>query len=113
MTKLYSYTVKPLKYKEASKYPSIKKDLAFIIDKDIPAEDLIKTIKKSGGKYLTNIEVFDLYIGDKIDPNKKSIAFALNFEDTKKTLTDEEVMEIFNKIIKDVEKKHKATLRDK
>ncbi|MEE3343232.1 MAG: phenylalanine--tRNA ligase subunit beta [Bacilli bacterium] len=113
LSKLSKYKVSKIKYREINKYPSIKKDLAFIVDKDIPAEDISKTIKKAGGKNLTNIEIFDLYIGDKIDSNKKSIAFSLTFEDTKKTLTDEEVMDIFNKIIKDVEKKHKAILRDK
>ena len=113
LSKLSKFKTSKIKYKEINKYPSIKKDLAFIIDKDIPADDISKTIKKSGGKNLTNIEIFDLYIGDKIDSNKKSIAYSLTFEDTKKTLTDEEVMEIFNKIIKDVEKKHKAILRDK
>ena len=111
--KVLSLKTGNIKYKEYNKYPSIKKDLAFIVDKDIPAEDIINTIKKSSGKNLTNIEIFDLYIGDKIDNNKKSLAFSLTFEDTKKTLTDDEVMDIFNKIIKDVEKKHTAILRDK
>ena len=105
--------IKPIKYKEVSKYPSINKDVAFIVDKNIEAQDIVMTIKKTGGRILTNIEIFDLYIGDKIDKDKKSLAFSLTFEDSKKTLTDEEVMDIFNKIIKDVEKKHKAILRDK
>ena len=105
--------IRPIKYKEASKYPAIKKDLAFIIDKDIQALDIIKTIKKAGGKKLVNVDVFDIYIGDKIDNSKKSIAFSLTFEDSTKTLTDEEVMKLFDKIIKEVEVKHKAILRDK
>ena len=105
--------IKPIKYKEASKYPGIKKDIAFILDKDIVAEDVIKTIKKAGGRNLVSIDIFDIYVGDKIDNNKKSIAFSLLFEDSNRTLTDEEVMKLFDKIIKDVEIKHKANLRDK
>ena len=104
--------IKPLKYKEAPKYPGISKDMAFIVDKNITSEDISKTIKSSGGRMLTNIEVFDIYTGDKIDKNKKSIAFSLTFEDESKTLTDEEVSIIFNKIIDKVIDKYNAILRD-
>ena len=104
--------IKPLKYKEAPKYPGISKDMAFIVDKNITSEDISKTIKSSGGRMLTNIEVFDVYTGDKIDKNKKSIAFSLTFEDESKTLTDEEVSIIFNKIIDKVIDKYNAILRD-
>ena len=72
----------------------------------------MKTIKKAGGKSLTNIEVFDVYRGKNIDEDKKSIAFSLTFEDYTKTLTDEEVTVSFEKVIKEVENKYKATLRD-
>ena len=72
----------------------------------------MKTIKKAGGKSLTNIQVFDVYRGKNIDEDKKSIAFSLTFEDYTKTLTDEEVTVSFEKVIKEVENKYKATLRD-
>ena len=73
---------------------------------------MVNTIKKSGGKLLTNIEVFDIYKGKNIDPDKISIAFSLTFEDYKRTLTDEEVTLVFDKIIQDVIKKYKAILRN-
>ena len=73
---------------------------------------MMKTIKKSAGKYLTNIEVFDLYTGTNIDENKKSLGFSLTFEDTKKTLTEEEVSIIIDNIVKDLSSKKKAILRD-
>ena len=69
-------------------------------------------IKKSGGRLLTNIEVFDVYVGDKLSSNEKSIAYNLKFEDNSKTLTEEEVMSVFNKIIKEVEKKFSARVRN-
>ena len=69
-------------------------------------------IKKAGGKLLTNIEVFDVYTGENVGENEKSIAYSLTFNDPKKTLTEEEVMESFNKIIENVEKKCKAKLRN-
>ena len=73
---------------------------------------LIKEIKKSGGKLLKEIKVFDVYTGENVEYGKKSIAFNLIFEDNTKTLTDEEVTNIFNKIISDVENKLSAKLRN-
>ena len=109
MTKLYSYTVKPLKYKEASKYPSIKKDIAFIVDNDITNKTLEEAIKKAGGRLLDNIDIFDIYRD--IKPGKKSMAYNLTFKDDTRTLSDDEVMEVFNNIIDKVTKELDAELR--
>lgn len=104
--------IKPIKYKAVSKYPSIEKDMAFVLDKGIMAIDVIKTIQKAGGRNLTDVRVFDVYQGKNMDVDKKSIAFNLTFSDNNKTLTDEEVNTLFHKIIGEVEKKYKAVLRD-
>ena len=104
LTKLYQKQVKPLKFKEASKYPEIKKDLAFIINKNTPSLEIETIIKKTGSRLLTNIDVFDVYTGENVGENEKSIAYSLTFSDNNKTLTEEEVMEVFNKIIAEVEK---------
>ena len=102
-----------LKYKEYSKYPSVSKDLAFVLSKDVLNEDVISTIKKSGGRLLSNVNVFDYYEGDKIEDNKKSIAYSLIFESFEKTLSDEEINPILDNIIENVSKKHNAVLRSK
>ena len=112
MTKLYEKEVKPIKYKESNKYPYISKDLAFIIDRDITNDKIVETIKKSGGRLLTNIEVFDIYTGSNINENEKSVAYNLKFEDSTRTLTDEEVMNVFNNIIHDVESNLNAKIRN-
>ena len=104
--------VKPLKYKEVSKYPSINKDLAFIVKKDVSSNEISEVIRKSGGRLLTNIEVFDVYTGEKVENDEKSVAYALTFNDPAKTLTEEEVNTLFEKIIKDVESKLNAKLRN-
>ena len=97
--------IKPIKYKEISKYPSIIKDMAFIMPKDTEAKEVLDIIKKSGGRLLTDINIFDVYEGENIGDNEKSIAYSLTFNDNTKTLTDEEVNTLFEKIIKDVENK--------
>ena len=112
ITKLNKAT-KPLKYKPSSKYPSIVKDMAFILDEDILNGDIIDTIRANGGRFLTNIEVFDLYIGSNIPDGKKSIAYSLTFNSNDSTLNDEEITVIFNKIIASIEEKYNAVLRDK
>ena len=105
--------VKPLKFKAASKYPEIKKDLAFIVNKDIDSYEVSNVIKKAGGRLLNEIRVFDVYTGDKIDSSKKSLAYSLTFSSNDRTLSEEEVMKVFNNIIKKCEKELGAELRDK
>lgn len=109
MTELYNAKVKPIKFKEASKYPEIVKDLAFVVENNVESEVIKSQIKKSGGRLLDSIEVFDLY--ENVEEGKKSIAYKLVFKDPSRTLSDEEVMEIFNKIISEVESKTGAKLR--
>lgn len=109
MTVLFESTVKPLKFKEASKYPEITKDVAFVIENEVESEVIKTQIKKSGGRLLDSIEVFDIYAN--VEEGKKSIAYKLVFKDQNRTLSDEEVMEVFNKIINEVEAKTGAKLR--
>lgn len=113
MTKLYQKQVKPIKFKASSKYPEIKKDVAFAVKKNVEAETLIQQIRKSGGKLLSEIEIFDVYVGENVSEDEKSIAFSLTFKDPTRTLSDEEVTEVFEKIIREVEEKVPAKLRNK
>ena len=103
---------KPIKFKPASKLPNMKKDIAFVMPISMKNEDVIKEIKRAGGRLLTDISIFDLYVGENIGEGNKSIAYNLTFEDSTRTLTDDEVMEVFNNIIKSVETKLNIKLRD-
>ena len=111
LSKLLAKKTGKMKYKEFSKFPSIKKDVAFIVDRNLESAVIEKQIKKSAGNLLANIEVFDVYTGEHVDENKKSIAYSLTFSDSKKTLTDDEVTGIFNKVIADAEKVFGAEIR--
>ncbi len=113
LDKLNSLKTGKMKYKEISKYPSIEKDLAFIIDKNIKAGEVAASIKKAGGRLLTNIDVFDVYTGENVENGKKSVAYKLTFQSNDRTLTEEEVMNVFNKVIEKITKDYKAVLRDK
>lgn len=113
LDKMFTFRVKQMQYKEISKFPGVKKDLAFVVDKKITAQEVMAAIKKAGGRLVTDIKVFDVYEGENVETGKKSLAFSLTFEDATKTLNDEEVMTVFNRIIEEVENKLKVKVRDK
>lgn len=111
LDELFTKKVGKMKYKEFSKFPSINKDIALVVDKKSVSKDIEKVIKSAGGSLLTNIEVFDVYTGVGVGIDKKSIAYSLTFSDMKKTLTDEEINGLMDKIIDAVSKKYGAELR--
>ena len=111
LDELLQKKVGKMKYKEISKFPGVKKDIAFIVDKNLSSREIQKAIKTGGGSLLKEIEAFDVYTGINIGIDKKSIAYSLNFEDSKKTLTDEEVNVAIDKIIETVSKKCGGELR--
>ena len=109
LDKLLQYRTSNIKFKEIPKFLGMEKDVAFVVKKNITNKQIIDVIKKSSNKLLTNIEVFDVY---KISEEEISIAYKLKFEDASRTLTDEEVMTVFNKIISEVESKLQAKVRN-
>ena len=111
LDKLLSKKVGKMKYKEVSKFPSVKKDLAVVVDRDVTSEEVATLIKKAAGSNLSKIDVFDVYTGKGIEENKKSIAYSLTFERMDRTLTDEEINNSLSKIIEMLEKKIGAELR--
>ena len=111
LDELFQKKVGKMKYKEISKFPNVKKDIAFVVDKSLTSKEVEKAIKNGGGSLLTDIEIFDVYTGVGIGLDKKSMAYSLTFSDNKKTLTDDEVNALMNKIIDTVSKKCGAELR--
>lgn len=111
LDRLLSKRVGKMKYKEISKFPNIKKDLSIVVDKKMSAQEIGMKIKKLAGSLLESSEVFDVYTGTGIEDDKKSISFALTFGKGDRTLTDDEINEVMNKIITGLEKDIKAELR--
>lgn len=110
LDKLLSKKVGKMKYKEISKFPSVKKDLAVVVDKNVASGDIAQVIKKAAGSLLLGTKVFDVYTGTGLEENKKSIAYSLEFGANDRTLTDEEINQVLEKIIANLEKQG-ATLR--
>ncbi len=105
LDKLLQKRVGKMKYKEISKYPIIKKDIALIADNEITSQEIENLIKRTAGNLLINIELFDLYTGKGIQKNKKSLAYSLSFGAQERTLTDEEILEKIKKVITNLEQK--------
>ena len=89
----------------------MRKDIALQVTRDLPAEDLLKTIQKEGGDTLKNISLFDVYQSDEVGDNNKSLAFSLKFQSETTTLTDTEVDADVEKILNSLNKAHGATQR--
>ncbi len=99
------------KYSKYSKFPIAQRDLAFLVDEQLPVSVILELAKKKAGKNLKGINLFDVYQGRGIPENKKSIAFSLFWQSMKGTLTDEEVDLIVEDISKYLSKEVKAELR--
>ena len=111
LDKLLAKKTGKMKYKEISKYPTVKKDISIVVDKNITSNEIAVAIKKSAGSLLLNTEVFDVYTGKGIEEGKKSLAYSLTFGTNDRTLTDEEINKVLEKIIERLSKI--GTVRDK
>ncbi|SLM86804.1 phenylalanine--tRNA ligase subunit beta [Vagococcus fluvialis] len=85
-------------YQEVGKYPSIKRDIALLADTAIESQDIINVIVSKGGKYLVDIQLFDVFQNEKLGDHKKSLAYSLIFRNDEATLVDEEVTSVMEKV---------------
>ena len=108
---LQKFAAKKFTLEALPKYPSISRDLAILVEHDTAAGDVEKVIVKSGGKFFKGVTLFDVYTGERIPADKKSLAFALEFRSNERTLKDEEADDAFKNILAAVEKDFGATLR--
>ncbi len=93
------------------KFPSATRDLAFVVARDLPQHEVEQAIREAGGTFLKNLSLFDLYSGEQVGADKKSLAYALEFQPTDHTLTDREANEIIARIVALVQSRCGAVLR--
>lgn len=98
-------------YQTLPRYPSITRDIALVVDQELPAGDLTTVIQAAGGVLLKEVNLFDLYEGEKMEEGKKSLAFSLKYFDPERTLTDEEVVTAHDRVLKSLEERFGAQLR--
>ena len=91
---------KPTYFKDLPKFPSIKRDFALLLNKEITFEEIEEVSLKTERKILKSVELFDVYSGDKLPSGKKSYGVSFNFQDENRTLTDKHVDKIMKKLEK-------------
>ena len=98
-------------FKPLPKYPSIERDMALLVDRNIMASEIEDIIREKGGNLIESIKLFDVYEGKQIPEGKKSIAYSIIYRSNSRTLKDDEVNKVHDSIIKSVESNLGAQLR--
>jgi phenylalanyl-tRNA synthetase beta chain len=99
-------------FEALSKYPSIRRDIAIVVDESISFETVRNFIRDESGKIITDILLFDVYTGENVDSGRKSLALGLILQEKSHTLTDEEVDEVVEAVLQRLTKEMDAKLRD-
>jgi phenylalanyl-tRNA synthetase beta chain len=100
-------------HREISRFPAVRRDIAVIVDESVPVQALLDGIRASAGALLTDLVLFDIYRGAGITPGRKSVAIGLNLQDISRTLADVDTDAVVAQVVTDLEREHKATIRDK
>lgn len=100
-----------LTYSPLPRYPAISRDMALVVDRSIAVGDLLAKAKETAGSLLESIQVFDIYTGERLGADKKSVAISLVYRTPERTLTDEEVSELHGRVVASLESGFGAELR--
>ncbi|MDN5618886.1 MAG: phenylalanine--tRNA ligase subunit beta [Psychrobacter sp.] len=95
-----------------SKFPQVRRDIAILVDSDISVQTLAATMRAAAGDLLTDLWLFDVYQGDKVPAGQRSLAFALVWQDTTQTLSDDAVKTATDKVVQALTDQHSSQLRD-
>ncbi|WP_437884045.1 phenylalanine--tRNA ligase subunit beta [Pseudomonas sp. LRF_L74] len=98
-------------FKELSRFPEVRRDLALLVDRAQSSEDILEAIRAAAGEWLTDLRLFDVYQGKGIDPLRKSLAVGLTWQHPSRTLNDDEVSAATQNILTSLEQRFNATLR--
>lgn len=111
LTKYISVPLSLAKFTPISKYPTVNRDIAVVVDDKFTVGELQSTIMSVAPSFIESVEMFDIYKGEKIAAGKKSVAFSIKIQSYDKTLVDSEINNIMNNIIEVLNKTYGASLR--
>ena len=98
--------------KEISKFPVVERDIAVVVDEKVSNADLMAAIKSACGKIFYDVELFDVYRSENLGIGKKSMAYKITFMSDEKTLTGEEISNVVSKVLKSLDFRYGAKLRE-
>jgi phenylalanyl-tRNA synthetase beta chain len=105
------YNKQAIIYKEVSRFPTVQRDLAMVVDEAIPYAKMEEVAFGSRLKKLKTVSLFDLFRSEKIGTGKKSVALSFTFQDEEKTMTDKEIDQMMQQLIKAFESQTGAEIR--
>lgn len=111
LDQLFKGQPRPYRVQSISKFPVVERDFAFVMPKTLKVGDVLKDIRKAGGSLLLNVDVFDLYEGDKMEAGKKSVAIRVWLQDKNATLQDAQITEVTGKILESLKKNFDLSVR--
>lgn len=111
LDQLYKGQPRPYRIQSVSKFPVVERDFAFQMDKSLKVGDVLKDIRKAAAGLLVNVEVFDLYEGDKMEAGKKSVAIRLWLQDKNATLQENQINEVATKVLESLKKNFDLSVR--
>jgi phenylalanyl-tRNA synthetase beta chain len=100
------------KFAELSKFPEVRRDLAMLVDRDLPVAALLDAVREVAGEMLRDLRLFDVYQGKGIDPQRKSLAFGLTFQHSSRTLTEDEINATIESVVHVLKTRFAAELRN-
>jgi len=107
-----AFASKILKYNGISKFPSVRRDIAVVVDEGVPLAVLLENVNVSAAGLLSELRVFDIYRGSNIDLGRKSIALGLILQDSSRTLTDLDADSVMTRVVSRLRDELSATIRD-
>jgi phenylalanyl-tRNA synthetase beta chain len=107
-----AFSSKSTKYNKISKFPSVRRDLAIVVDESVPLAVLQENVTVSASGLLSELRVFDVYRGPGIETGRKSIALGLILQDSSRTLADVDADAVVTKVVARLRDELSATIRD-
>jgi phenylalanyl-tRNA synthetase beta chain len=107
-----AFACKQLKYQKISKYPSVRRDMAIVVEESVPLAVLQENVTVSASGLLSELRVFDVYRGPSIETGRKSIALGLILQDSSRTLTDDDADAVVTAVAARLRDVLSATIRD-
>jgi phenylalanyl-tRNA synthetase beta chain len=98
-------------YEDVIAFPPVRQDLAVVVAEDVPAGSLVDTAREAAGDELRDVRVFDVYRGEQVGPGKKSVALAVSFQSSERTLSDEDAARLRERIVEALHERFGAELR--
>jgi phenylalanyl-tRNA synthetase beta chain len=111
LEKLLAKATEDVVYSPIPRYPAVTRDLAVVVDQEVPVGEMEEGIRRVAGELLESVTLFDVFAGERIGEGKKSVAYSLVYRAKDRTLTDEEVSEVHSKVVRYLEEVFEARLR--